>query len=112
MIIEVAHITVLPGTHIGFEEAVNKAVAVFRQAKGCLGLHLQGCIEHPDEYEVIIRWETLEDHTVGFREGPLFLEWRALVGPFFAQPPAVKHYSVAMTHTDFGGDAGEVERIS
>lgn len=106
MIIEVAQITIKPGTHAAFEEAVAKAVEVFRQAKGCLGLHLQTCIEHPDEYEVIIRWETLESHTVGFRDGALFPQWRELVGPFFAAPPTVKHYSVAMKRADFGGAAG------
>ena len=101
MIIEVAHIIVAEGQGTAFEAAVNKAVDVFRQAKGCKGLHLQKCIEAPDEYEVIIRWETLENHTKDFRESPLFQEWRALVGPYFAQPPAVHHYEIAMQRADF-----------
>jgi hypothetical protein len=42
-----------------------------------------------------ISWASLEDHTVGFREGPLFPQWRAIVGPFFSQPPAVEHFNVA-----------------
>lgn len=101
MIIEVAHIKVLSGHETAFEAAVNKAVQVFAQAKGCLGLHLQRCIENPSEYEAIIRWETLEDHTEGFRNGPLFQEWRALVGPHFDGAPEVKHYDIAMTRADF-----------
>jgi heme-degrading monooxygenase HmoA len=101
MIIEVAHIKVLPGNEAAFEAAVAKAVDVFGQAKGCLGLHLQRCVERPLEYEAIIRWETLEHHTVGFREGDLFQEWRALVGPHFDGPPEVKHYEVAMKRVDF-----------
>jgi len=101
MIIEVAHIKVLSGREEAFEAAVTQAVTVFGQAKGCLGLHLQRCIETPEEYEAIIRWETLEDHTVGFRESALFQEWRTLVGPHFDGPPDVKHYEVAMQRADF-----------
>ena len=42
----------------------------------------------------MIYWETLEDHTVGFRHGPLFAPWRAIVGPYFAQPPVVEHFEL------------------
>ncbi|WP_420567996.1 antibiotic biosynthesis monooxygenase family protein [Thalassovita sp.] len=101
MIIEVAHITVTPGSGAEFEAAVTEAINVFRQAKGCRGLHLQKCTEAPDEYEVIIRWETLENHTIDFREGPLFQDWRGLVGGFFAKPPEVKHYEVVVPRADF-----------
>jgi hypothetical protein len=39
-------------------------------------------------------WDTLEDHTVGFRESDLFVQWRALIGPFFANPPQVEHWNL------------------
>jgi hypothetical protein len=42
----------------------------------------------------MIWWETLENHTVDFRESPAFAEWRAIVGPFFAQPPQVEHFTL------------------
>jgi hypothetical protein len=42
----------------------------------------------------MIFWDTLEDHTVGFRNGPLFAQWRAIVGPFFAAPPVVEHFTL------------------
>ena len=99
MIIEVVHLKI--NDPEGFEAAVKQAVEVFRQAEGCKGLHLQRCIEAPDEYEVVIRWEKLEDHTESFRNGPLFPQWRALVGQYFAEPPAVKHYDIAMPVVNF-----------
>lgn len=99
MIIEVAQIKIKPGMHDAFETAVSTAMGVFSRAEGCKGLHLQHCVEAPDEYEVIIRWDTLEAHTVTFREGPLFQEWRALVGPYFAEPPEVKHYTIGQRAT-------------
>ena len=93
MIIEVATIRVRQGLEAEFEAAVGKAVDVFRRAEGCLGLVLTRCVEDQSHYDVVIRWKTLEDHTVGFRNSPLFAEWRALVGPYFAEPPSVKHYA-------------------
>jgi heme-degrading monooxygenase HmoA len=93
MIIEVATIKVTPGSEAEFEAAVKKAADVFRRATGCLGFALTRCVEDPAHFDVVIRWKTLEDHTVGFRNSPLFAEWRALVGPFFAEPPSVKHYA-------------------
>jgi len=45
-------------------------------------------------YVLMIFWETLEDHTVAFREGPLFPQWRAIVGPLFAGPPTVEHFTL------------------
>ena len=40
----------------------------------------------------MIWWQTLENHTVDFRGSPAFADWRAIVGPFFAAPPAVEHF--------------------
>ena len=45
-------------------------------------------------YVLQIFWNQLEDHTVGFRQGPLFAQWRAIIGPFFAQPPMVEHFEL------------------
>ena len=101
MIIEVATIRVKQGLEAEFEAAVGKAVDAFRRAEGCLGLALTRCVEDPSHYDVVIRWKTLEDHTVGFRGSPLFAEWRALVGPFFAEPPSVKHYANIFAPVEF-----------
>ena len=101
MIIEVATIRVKQGLEAEFEAAVGKAVEVFRRAEGCLGLVLTRCVEDPSHFDVVIRWKTLEDHTVGFRTSPLFAEWRALVGPYFAEPPSVKHYANIFAPVEF-----------
>ena len=51
-------------------------------------------LESPERYLLTIRWNTLEDHTVGFRGSPAFAQWRAIVGPYFAQPPHVEHFAL------------------
>lgn len=101
MITEVATVKVKPGSEEDFIAAVGKAADVFRRADNCLGFGLMRCIEDPAEFDVIIRWATLEDHTVGFRGSPLFAEWRALVGPHFAEAPSVKHYAGTLAPIDF-----------
>lgn len=106
MIIEVATIRVKEGAEAAFEAAVAEAVGVFSRAPGCLGLVLTRCVEDPAHYDVVIRWKTLEDHTVGFRGSPLFAEWRALVGPHFAEPPSVRHYANVFSPVAFAEGGG------
>jgi heme-degrading monooxygenase HmoA len=95
MILEIADIRIKPGQQSAFEEAIGRAAAtVVSQAKGMRGYKVNKCIETPERYVLQIFWDRLEDHTVGFREGPLFTQWRALVGPFFAAPPLVEHFEL------------------
>lgn len=95
MILEIADIRVLPGTSADFEAALEKAVAtVLPRAKGVKGFAIHKCIETPERFVLQILWETLEDHTVTFRQGPLFTEWRGIIGPFFAGPPLVGHFTL------------------
>jgi hypothetical protein len=42
----------------------------------------------------MIYWQTLENHTVDFRGSPAFADWRAIVGPFFAEAPKVEHFEL------------------
>ena len=95
MILELADIRIHPGQQAAFDEAIQRGLTtVIAGAKGCRGWKVNKCIETPERYVLMIFWDTLEDHTVGFRQGPLFALWRAIVGPFFAQPPQVEHFTL------------------
>ncbi len=95
MILEIADIRIIPGQQAAFEEAIARALStVASQASGVLGWSVNKGVESPERYVLQIRWATLEDHTVGFRQGPLFAQWRAIIGPFFAQPPQVEHFEL------------------
>lgn len=95
MILELADIRIQPGQQAAFDEAIERGVrTVVSQAKGFLGYSVNRGIESPERYVLQISWATLEDHTVGFRESPLFAQWRAIVGPFFAGPPNVEHFNL------------------
>ena len=95
MILEVADIRIQPGQQAAFDEAIQRGLKdVISQAQGVRGWKVNKGIESPERYLLMIFWETLEDHTVHFRQGPLFAQWRAIVGPFFASPPVVEHFNL------------------
>ena len=95
MILEVADIRIQPGRQVEFSEAIERGLTtVAAKARGFRGWKVNHSVESPERYLLMIFWDTLEDHTVGFREGPLFPQWRAIVGPFFAQPPQVEHFTL------------------
>ncbi|MBE0626239.1 MAG: antibiotic biosynthesis monooxygenase [Burkholderiales bacterium] len=95
MILEIADIRVKPGTQAQFEAAIDKGVKeVIQKAKGFKGYKVNKAIESPERYVLMVFWQTLENHTVDFRQSPAFQEWRALVGPYFAGPPAVEHFEL------------------
>ena len=97
MVLEIADIRIHPGQNAAFEEAIQRALAtVALRAPGFLRASVQAGIESPERYVLQIEWDTLEAHTVGFRQGPLFAEWRAIIGPFFAAPPQVEHFTPAL----------------
>ena len=95
MILEVADIRIQAGQQAAFDEAILRGLqTVIAQAKGYRGYKVNKGIESPERYLLMIFWDTLEDHTVGFRASPAFAEWRAIVGPFFAAPPVVEHFDL------------------
>ena len=95
MILELADIRIHPGRQVEFDVAIKKGVeTVIAKAKGFKRYKVNQGVESPDRYLLMIFWETLEDHTLGFRGSPGYAEWRAIVGGFFASPPTVEHFSL------------------
>lgn len=100
MILELADIRIQPGTQAEFDLAIERGLQVIAKAKGFAGYKVNKGIESPERYLLTIFWETLENHTVDFRESAAFLEWRAIVGPFFAAPPSVEHFTLLSKSAD------------
>lgn len=95
MILELADIQILPGKQTEFDSAiVNGVQNVISKSKGFRGYKIHKGIESPDRYVLMIFWDTLENHTVDFRESELFTQWRGIVGPFFSAPPKVEHFDL------------------
>ena len=95
MILELADIRIPPGKQAEFDAAIIKGVeTVASKAKGFRGYQVNKGIESPERYVLMIFWDTLEDHTVDFRGSAAFAEWRAIVGPYFAEPPKAEHFTL------------------
>jgi heme-degrading monooxygenase HmoA len=96
VILEIADIRIHPGSQAAFEAAVARGLAeVVAASPGFVRSALRRGIESPERYMLLIEWQRLEDHTVGFRQSEAFGRWRAIVGPYFAAPPAVEHFALA-----------------
>jgi heme-degrading monooxygenase HmoA len=99
MILEVADIRIAPGRQAEFERAVHHGIrTVIAHAKGFQGYQVRHSIESPERYLLLLEWETLEDHTVGFRGSAVFAQWRNIVADFFVVPPFVEHFK-AIPHS-------------
>lgn len=94
MILEVATLDLRPGTAAAFEAAFQDAQAIVRSMKGYQSHQLQRCLENPDRYVLLINWEFLEDHTVGFRQSAQYQEWRRLLHHFYDPFPVVEHFQL------------------
>lgn len=94
MVLEVAILKVREGQGDSFEAAFREASPLIAAADGYLGHELQRCLEVSDRYILLVRWRTLEDHTVGFRESPLYQEWRRLLHHFYEPHPTVEHFEL------------------
>jgi heme-degrading monooxygenase HmoA len=95
MIVEIVELRIQPGRQTEFDQVIAGAVAEnIAPAKGYLGHRVLRGIESPERYQLMIHWETLENHVIDFRESPAFQKWRGTVGPFFTSPPAVEHFEL------------------
>jgi len=94
MILEAAILDVIPGKENEFESAFAKASPIIASMDGYISHQLQHCMEVPNRYLLLVNWETLEAHTVGFRGSAEYQEWRKLLHHFYDPFPVVQHYEL------------------
>ena len=92
MILEAAMLYIKPNLESEFEAAFRVASKIISSMNGYLGHELQKCLEQPNKYLLLVKWQTLEDHTVGFRGSLEYQEWRALLHHFYDPFPIVEHF--------------------
>jgi heme-degrading monooxygenase HmoA len=91
MVLEIADFTIKAGTEDEFAAAVKEALPFVAATPGFLGARLSRGIESPSRFVLLIEWESVQAHNVGFRESDRFPKWRALIGPYFDGNPHVEH---------------------
>lgn len=94
MILEVAILDVKPSRVNEFETAFRTASTIIASMPGYISHELQRCLETTNRYILLVRWQTLEAHTIGFRQSPEYQQWRSLLHHFYEPFPTVEHYEV------------------
>jgi heme-degrading monooxygenase HmoA len=94
MILEVAVLNVISGQEPEFEKAFAVASSIISSMPGYVSHQLQRCLETPSRYILLVNWQTLEDHTQGFRGSTQYQEWRQLLHHFYDPFPTVEHYEL------------------
>lgn len=92
MILEVATLNIKKGLSEDFEENFLKAQNIISSMKGYISHELRKCIELDDKYILLVNWETIEDHEIGFRKSEEYQQWKKLLHHFYEPFPTVEHY--------------------
>ena len=92
MILESALLDVKPGEETAFEAAMKEARPLIAATPGFRSIDVRRCLETPNRYLLLVAWEKLEDHTVGFRQSVRYEKWRALLHHFYDPFPRVEHF--------------------
>ena len=98
MILEVAILDVIPGQENDFEAAFRQASPIIASMAGYVSHQLQRCVEKQNRYVLLVNWETLEAHTVGFRGSEQYQEWKRLLHHFYDPFPTVEHYKLTFDY--------------
>jgi len=92
MILEVAVLDIRPGQSDEFEQAFARAQNIIATIPGYITHEILRGVELPGRYVLLVRWQTLADHEIGFRQSPQYQEWKALLHHFYDPFPRVEHY--------------------
>ena len=93
MILEVAILDVVPGQESDFQASFAQAQTIISSMPGYIRHDLRRCVEKPSRYILLVHWENLEDHTVGFRESAEYQQWKSLLHHYYDPFPVVEHYA-------------------
>ncbi|MCU6713018.1 antibiotic biosynthesis monooxygenase [Paenibacillus sp. J5C_2022] len=92
MILEVAMLQVKPMMTEQFEQSFKEASLIISSTKGYIDHELHHCMEDKNKYVLLVKWESLEDHTIGFRQSSEYLEWKKLLHHYYEPFPTVEHF--------------------
>jgi quinol monooxygenase YgiN len=92
MVTEIAVFTAAPGKGDALGQGILRGIDSIRQHPGCISANVTRCVEKPERYMLSVAWTSLEAHTVDFRGGPLFAQWRSHLTGLFEGSPEVFHY--------------------
>ncbi|MED4401770.1 antibiotic biosynthesis monooxygenase family protein [Metabacillus fastidiosus] len=93
MILEAVMLHVKQGTQEEYEQAFREASVIISSMKGYISHELHRCIEEEGKYLLLVKWESFEDHTIGFRQSSEYEKWKELLHHFYDPFPIVEHFN-------------------
>lgn len=93
MILEQAILNIKPGQSEAFERAFKEAQKIIASMKGYVRHDVLKCVEEKNKYVLLVEWETIEDHEIGFRQSDRYQQWKKLLHHFYDPFPTVQHYT-------------------
>ena len=100
MILEAVILNIKLGLEDDFEFAFKQASSIISSMDGYLSHELHRCIEVKGKYLLLVKWETLEAHTVGFRGSSDYQEWKKLLHHLYDPFPTVEHFQAIDLQVD------------
>lgn len=94
MITEVIRYKISPEEAERFEESYRKAEAILQKSPYCLGYQLLRGVEQPENWILLLQWDSVTGHEEGFRKEASFRDFLELVRPFLKQIEEMKHYEM------------------
>jgi hypothetical protein len=95
-VLEVAILNIKAVQSKEFEAAFAQAQSIIASMRGYISHQLRPCVENADQYILLVSWQTIEDHNVGFRESAEYQQWRDLLHNFYLPMPTVAHYEKSL----------------
>lgn len=92
MITEIAILKIKQNQSEAFLKSFRIAETIIASSKGYLSHELQKCIEQEEKFLLMVKWQTLEDHTEGFRKSEMYRKWKKLLHHYYEPFPEVEHY--------------------
>lgn len=102
MILEVAILNIKQGLSDQFEQSFRKASAIISSMNGYVEHQLQKCVESPDRYILLVKWQSIDDHEIGFRQSDQYQQWKSMLHHYYDPFPVVEHYTEVYSETAFG----------
>lgn len=93
MILEHALLPVVPGREDDFLDAFAQARPIIVGMPGCRSVRLARSLETPHVFVLLVEWDSVEQHTVGFRGSPEYRRWASLLHHFYRPFPVVGHFA-------------------
>jgi len=105
MILEVAILSIKQGLSDQFEQSFREASAIISSMNGYIEHQLQKCVESPDRYILLVKWQSIDDHEIGFRQSDQYQQWKSMLHHYYDPFPVVEHYTEVYSEAACGKEA-------